>query len=193
MQIAPPPDNAYLQPLTSRIIEGRTIVPYDYRAVAIPLYTTLDAGTSKGSASYTIPTNMRFRVRQVIPHIALLSPSADAEFPVADPTFHPGDFAPNLDPIYRSGGVFDRIYAKAMNCRISLAFQSRAFEVIPNLSFPLSDLFAQSGMSPSFLDMPGSILQGSTLDLNASLNDTDLGLSPTEYGVILIGSFIRLS
>lgn len=192
MQIAPPPDNAYLQPLTSRIIEGRIITPYDYRAVAIPLYTTLDGNTLRGSASYNIPTNMRFRVRQVIPHIALLSPSADAEFPAADPTFHPGDFAPNADAIYKSGGVMDRVMAKAMNCRISLAFQSRAYEVIPNLAFPLSDLFAQSGMSPSFLDMPGEILQGTTLDLNVGLTDPNLALSATEYGVILVGAFIRV-
>lgn len=192
MQIAPPPDNAYLQPLTSRIIEGRIITPYDYRAVAIPLYTTLDGTTVRGSATYNIPTNMRLRVRQIIPHVALLSPSANAEFPTADATFTPGNFTPNANPLYKNGGVMDRLYAKAMNCRISLAFQSRAYEAIPNLSFPLSDLFSQNGQSPSFLDMPGMLLQGSTIDLNAGLADTNLALSPTEYGVILVGAFIRV-
>lgn len=192
MQIAPPPDNAYLQPLTSRIIEGRLITPYDYRAVAIPLYTTLDGNTLRGSATYTIPTNMRLRMRQVIPHIAIVNPAADAEFPLADPQFHPGNFAPNTDAIFKSGGAADRILAKAMNCRISLAFQSRSFEVIPNMAFPLSDLMAQNGQSPSFLDMPGSILQGSTLDLNAGLADQSLALSATEYGVILVGALIRV-
>lgn len=179
MQIAPPPPNAFLQPLTSRIIEGRTITPYDYRAVAIPLYVALDANTPRGSATYTIPTNMRFRVRQLIPHVALVTPSSTNE-----------TFA-GAGPLDNPNGA-DRLYAKAMNCRVSLALQSRAFEVMPNLSFPLSDLMSQHGEESSFLDMPGSILQGSTIDLNAGLVDLNAGYSTTEYGIILVGAFIRV-
>jgi len=180
MQIAPPPPNAFLQMQTSRIIEGRTITPYDYRAVAIPLYVTLSASNPRGSSSYTIPTNMRFRPRQLIPHIVLPNPSSTEE-----------TFTNDGAPINAPNG-FSRLYMKAMNCRVSLAFQSRAFEVMPNLSFPLSDLMAQNGGQASFLDMPGSILQGSTLDLNAGLMDTNAAFSPTEYGIILIGSFVRV-
>lgn len=179
MQIAPPPPNAFLQPLTSRIIEGRTITPYDYRSVAIPLYVALDANTPRGSASYTIPSNMRFRVRQLIPHVVLTNPSDAAE-----------SFAGGT-PLENPDGV-GRLYAKAMNCRVSLALQSRAFEVMPNLSFPLSDLMSINGGQSSFLDMPGSILQGSTIDLNAGLIDLNAGYSTTEYGIILVGAFIRV-
>lgn len=179
MQILPPPDNAYLQPLTSRIVEGRTITPYDYRTVAIPLYTTLTASVPRGAATYTLPTNMKFRVRQLIPHIALLNPSDATE-----------TFGGAL--VMDNGGVMDRIYTKAMNCRVNLSFQSRAYEVMPNLSFPLSDLLAQSGEAPSFLDMPGSLIQGTTVDINVGLSDTSAAFSPTEYGIILVGAFIRV-
>ena len=179
MQIAPPPADAYLQPITSRIIEGRTITPYDYRAVAVPLYTTLTSTTTRGSATYNIPSNMKFRVRQIIPHIALVNPAAETET---------WDGATLLT----GGTAMDRIYTKAMNARISLAFQSRAFEVIPNMSFPLSDLLAQSGEAPSFLDMPGELLQGTTIDLSVALSDADAAFSDTEYGIIIVGAFIRV-
>ncbi len=195
MQIAPPPDNAFLQTLTSRVIEGRTITPYDYRAVAIPLYTTLGATAVRGSASYNIPTNMRLRVRQILPHIALLNPSANAEFPTADANFRPGSSTPAGGvgaTILKSGDVSDRLYAKATNCRISLAFQSRAFDVMPQMFFPLSDLMAFHGEQASFLDMPGMILQGTTIDLNAGLLDANAAFSDTEYGVILVGALIRV-
>lgn len=181
MQIAPPPDNAFLQPLTSRIIEGRTITPYDYRAVAIPLYTVLGGATQRGSASYNIPSNMKFRVRQLIPHVVLTNPAAETEpYNEAGPA------------LSYMGGVMDRIYTKAMNCRVSLSFQSRAYEVMPQMSFPLSDLLAQSGVAPSFLDMPGELLQGTMIDLSASLTDSTAAFSDTEYGIVLVGAFIRV-
>lgn len=179
MQIAPPPVSSFIQAQTSRIVETRTITPYDYRAVAIPLFVTLSSGSPRGSASYTIPTNMRFRPRQLIPHVALVNPSAALE------TFAGGS------PLANANGR-DRLYAKAMNCRITLSFQSRAFDVNPNLAFPLSDLMSQHGEEASFLDMPGSILQGTTLDLSAGLNDTASAFSPTEYGIVLVGAFIRV-
>lgn len=181
MQIAPPPADAYLQPLTSRIIEGRTITPYDYRIAVIPLYTVLTGTTTRGSATYNIPSNMKFRVRQIIPHIALTNPSS------ADESYN--DAGPAVSYM---GSAMDRIYTKAMNCRVSLAFQSRAFEVMPQMSFPLSDLLAQSGVAPSFLDMPGELLQGTTIDLSASLTDETAAFSDTEYGIVLVGAFIRV-
>lgn len=180
MQIAPPPPNAFLQNLTSRVVEGRTITPYDYRATAIPLYVPLSAANPRGSASYTIPSNMKFRVRQLIPHVVLTNPSDAAE-----------TFTNDGAPLNNPNGV-DRLYAKAMNCRVSLAFQSRAFEVIPNLSFPLSDLMSQHGAPATFADMPGLVLQGTTLDLNAGLMDPNAAFSTTEYGIILVGAFIRV-
>jgi hypothetical protein len=189
MQIAPPPDNAYIQTLTSRIIEGRTITPYDYRAMVLPLYTTLSTSQPIGSATYTIPTNMRFRVRSILPHVAPLRVSAET-------IANPGNFAPQnvAGDVFDGGDVIDRLYAKAMNCRINIAMQSRAFDLTYNQAFAISDLMAENGQGPSFLDMPGLILQGTTIDLNAALIDTDADVigSPTEYGIVLVGAFIRV-
>ena len=178
MQILPPPDNAFLQPITSRIIEARTITPYDYRAVALPLYTTLGAGQLQGSASYTIPTNMKMRIRQLQAHIVVLDPADAAENGV-------GIYAGSID-------IRQRLYAKAMNCRASLAFQSRTFEVFPQYSFPLSDLMSQNGQGTTFLDMPGTLIAGTTIDLNVGLIDSNAALSNTEYGIVLVGALIRV-
>lgn len=178
MQILPPPNNAFLQPITSRIIEARTITPYDYRAVALPLYTTLGSGQLQGSATYTIPTNMKMRIRQIQVHIAVLDPA---------------DATENGAGIY--GGSIDirqRLYAKAMNCRASLAFQSRTFEVFPQYSFPLSDLMSQNGQGATFIDMPGTLIAGTTIDLNVGLTDSAAALSDTEYGIVLVGALIRV-
>lgn len=189
MQIAPPPDNAYIQTLTSRIVEGRTITPYDYRAVVIPLYTTLSTAQPIGSATYTLPSNMKFRLRKITPHIAPLLVSNET-------ITRPGNFQPqNLaGDVFAGGDVIDRLYGKAMNCRVNIALQSRAFDLTFNQAFALSDLMSENGVAPGFADQPGLILQGTTIDLNAGLIDTTAAVvgSPTEYGVLLIGSFIRV-
>jgi hypothetical protein len=178
MQLAPPPDNAFLQPITSRILEARTITPYDYRAVVLPLYTTLSSSQLRGSASYTIPTNMKMRVRQIQAHIAVVNPADAAEAGV-------GLYAADVN-------AQARLYAKAMNCRASLAFQSRTFDVFPQFAFPLSDLMSQNGVVTTFLDMPGTLIAGTTIDLNVSLTDSGAALSATEYGIVLVGSLIRV-
>lgn len=178
MQILPPPNNAYLQPITSRIVEARTITPYDYRAIALPLYTTLGASQLQGSATYTIPTNMKMRVRQIQAHIAVLDPADAAENGA-------GMYASSID-------LRQRLYAKAMNCRASLSFQSRTYEVFPQFSFPLSDLMSQNGVTTTFLDMPGTLIEGTTIDLNVGLIDSNAALSNTEYGIVLVGALIRV-
>lgn len=178
MQIAPPPDNAFIQAETSRIIEARTITPYDYRAIALPLYTTLGSSQLRGSATYTIPTNMKMVIRQVQAHIAILAPSDAAENGV-------GIYAGSID-------LRQRLYAKAMNCRANLAFQSRTYEVFPQFSFPLSDLMSQNGQGTTFIDMPGTLIEGTTIDLNVGLIDSAAALSNTEYGIVLVGALIRV-
>ena len=178
MQITPPPDNAFLQPETSRIIEARTITPYDYRAIALPLYTTLGSSQLRGSASYTIPTNTKMVIRQIQAHVVVVDPASALEAGV-------GLYAANVT-------ARTRLYAKAMNCRASLSFQSRTYEVFPQQSFPLSDLMSQNGQGTSFLDMPGTLIEGTTIDLNVGLEDPNAALSDTEYGVVLVGALSRV-
>jgi len=182
--IAPPPKEQFIEQLRSRIVEGRVITPYDYRAVAIPLFVTLGSSRLRGTASYTLPSNMRLRLRQVIAHVIPENVSSET-------ITNEGDFT-SAGGVFQGGEIADRLYAKAQNCRVSLAMASRTFDFFPQFTFPLSDLQSFNGYPVSLTDMPGIIPQGTAIDLSASLVDSGAAASDTEYGIILIGSLIRV-
>ena len=84
--------------------------------------------------------------------------------------------------------------ALAMNCRISLQFNSRTYDVFPQFNFPLSDV--QSFMGEGGLDltdMPAILTQGTTIDMSAALSDTATAalITSVQYGLIFVGSYIR--
>lgn len=186
--IAPPPPGNYIETLRSRIVEGRTLSPDQFRVVAVPLQVTLGPSATRGSANFNIPSNQRFVVFQVIPHIVPVNVSAAADsvsgvFNVGVPA--PGD-------IIAGGTVEDLLLTKAQNCRVNLAMVSYTFQLFPQLNFALSDLMSFNGESPSFMDMPAILPQGTTIDLQASLQDAAAAGAPTEYGIVFIGAYINV-
>lgn len=180
--LTPPAPQNYIESLRSRIIEGRTLTPYEYRPVAIPLQVSLSNTRAQGTASFTIPSNQRLIVFRMTPHIVPSDLNASANAPDA---FGAGF----LD----GGGNLDTILARATNCRINLGLASRTFDLFVQTAFTLSDLLSTDGTDPSLMDMPGVIPQGTNIDLNAALVDTAAGAAPScEYGLVIIGAYVQV-
>ena len=187
MSIAPPPPENFIQSLRSRIVEGRTFTPDQYRPIIIPLQVGLGATRTSGSATYVIPSNQRFLLTQFVPIIVPIDvsdvlDSVTGAFIAGIPA--PGD-------VFAGGTVEDRLYAKAQNCRISLSLVSDTFQLFPQFSFSLGDLMAENGAS-SLVDMPGIIPQGTTINMLASLSDASAVGGDTQYGLVLMGVFINV-
>lgn len=179
--LTPPPASNFIESLRSRIIEGRTLTPYEFRPVAIPLQVTLSNTQAQGTASFTIPSNQRLIVTRLTPHVVPSNVSAAANAPTA--LFGGASTGTNLDTII----------ARATNCRINLGMASRTFDLFVQQAFTLSDLLSTDGTDPSLFDMPGIIPQGTNLDLNAALVDTSATAAPAcEYGLVLIGAYVQV-
>jgi hypothetical protein len=188
--IAPPAPDCYIETLRSRIVEGRTLSPDQYRPVVLPLQVTLGASRLIGSASFTIPSNQRFLVFQFMPHIVPVSVSAAAD--ATSGVFNVG--VPAAGDIVAGGTVEDRLLTKMMNCRINMAFVSYTYQLFPQLNFSLSDLSSAMGESPSLMDMPAILPQGTNIDLQVSLQDSSAAAvgADTEYGILLVGAYINV-
>ena len=182
--LAPPAPQNYIETLRSRIIEGRTLTPYEYRPVAIPLQTTLNAALAQGSASFTIPSNQRLILRQFIPHVVPSVVSAAGNAPSGSTT---------NAAILPATNNANTLYARALNCRLNLALASRTFDLFVQNAFTLADLMSFNGGDPSLADMPGILPQGTNIDLNISLVDT-AGTAATacEYGIVLVGAYVQV-
>jgi hypothetical protein len=186
--IAPPPQSNYIESLRSRIVEGRTLTPDQFRPVTISLQMTLGATSPRGQANFTIPSNQRMLLFQFMPHIvpATLSNPLDATSGV----YNVG--VPAVGDVLAGGTVNDLLFAKAQNCRVSLGLVSQTFQLFPQYNFSLSDLMSYNGNDPSLMDMPGILPQGTTIDLLASLQDTGAAGGDTEYGIVLVGAYINI-
>lgn len=187
MPIAPPPPENFIQSLRSRIVEGRTFTPDQYRPIIIPLQVALGATRTSGSATYVLPSNQRFLLTQFVPIIVPLNVSDAAD--AVSGVFNVGVPAPG--DVFAGGTIEDRLYGKAQNCRISLSLVSDTFQLFPQYSFSLGDLMAENGAS-SLVDMPGIIPQGTTINMLASLSDAGAVGGDTQYGLVLMGVFINV-
>ena len=180
--LTPPPAGNFIESLRSRIIEGRTLTPYEYRPVAIPLQVSLSNTRAQGTASFTIPSNQRLIVFRLTPHLVPTDLNAAANSPTA---FGAG--------FLNAGKNLDTILARAQNCRINLGMASRTFDLFVQQAFTLSDLMSTDGTDPSLMDMPGILPQGTNLDLNAALVDTTAAAAPScEYGLVIIGAYVQV-
>ena len=186
--IAPPSPDHYIETLRSRIVEGRTLSPDQFRTIVLPLQVTLGAGNLRGSASFTIPSNQRFLMFQMMPIVIPVSVSAAAD--ATSGVFNVG--VPAVGDVLAGGTVEDRLLGKAQNCRINLAFVSYTYQLFPQLNFSLADFSSFDGESPSLMDMPAILPQGTNIDLQASLQDSTAAGSDTQYGVLLCGAYVAV-
>lgn len=180
MPLTPPDKAHYIETMRSRIVEGRTLNPYQFRPVVIPLQVTLGANRQQGQASFNIPSNQRFIVRQFIPIVVPENVSAEANTMTGA-------------SLLTTGGADDLLFGRAQNCKIDLGLNSRMFNLFQQFSFPLSDLMFQDGGDANLKDMPGILVQGTTIDLTASLSDLGAAGGDTQYGLAISGLYIQVA
>ena len=193
MQISPPSSDQFIETLRSRIVEGRTFNPDQYRPVAIPLQVVLGATQTQGQATFVIPSNQRFLVRQFLPHIVPVGAAPTFNTGVSDPlnavsgVFNVG--VPAVGDVLAGGTVEDRMWAWAQNCRVSLSFISSTFQLFPQYQFSLGDLMSYNAPKTTLFDMPGIIPQGTTIEMLTSLQDAGAAGSNTQYGIVIVGTY----
>jgi hypothetical protein len=187
MPLSAPAPAQYIETLRSRIVEGRTLNPYQYRPVVVPLQVTLGSSRRQGTATFNIPTNQRFIVRQFIPIVVPLSVTDAAD--AMSGTFV-GAVAPGAFPF--TGTVEDLLFMKSQNCKIDLQLNSQMYNLFIQSSFPLSDLTSWSGGGANLKDMPGIMPQGTTINLTASLSDVNAAGADTQYGMLISGLYVQV-
>ena len=180
MPLNPPIPSQMIQTLASRIVEGRVLTPNEYRPVVIPLQVTLGPNRQQGQASFNLPSNQRLIVRQFIPIVVPSNVSNAAE-------------TMDGSSLLKTGDVADNLLAKAQNCRIDLGLNSRMFNLFQQFSFPLSDLTFGYGGEANLKDMPAILVQGTTIDLTASLSDLSAATSDTQYGLAIAGLYVQVA
>lgn len=199
MQIVPPPPDQFIETLRSRIVEGRTFDPYQYRPIVIPLQVQLGPTASggfsqQGQATFVIPSNQRLLVRQFLPIITPvgadgISGMSDA-LDATSGVFNVG--VPAVGDVLAGGTVLDRVLGKAQNCRVSLSMISSTFQLFPQYQFSLGDLISTNSPDTQLADMPGIIPQGTTIEMLASLQDAGAAGATTQYGIAIVGTYIAV-
>ncbi len=178
-----PAPKDYIETLRSRIVEGRSMNPYEYRPVVIPMQVTLGAARQQGTATFNIPSNQRLAIRQMVPIAVPVNVSAAGNAPT-------GVLTNAL--VLGSGTNADIIYSRMQNCRIDLGLNSQMFNLFQQLSFPLSDLSSFHGEIAGLTDMPGILVQGTTINLTASLSDLSAAGADCEYGIAILGTYVQV-
>jgi hypothetical protein len=180
MPFQPPPPQRMIERIRSRIYEGATLTSYDYRNVIVPIYTPLSSAANRGNAVFRIPFNQEFRVQQIIPHVVpdvvdlLGGPNNGQLQSFAAATYSVEDLATML----------------AMNCRADIKIVSGRQMLFSQKGLALSDL-AQNPIR--FFDVPLLLPAGTSVEVILSLQDTAAvaALSAVEYGVNLVGAYVR--
>jgi len=186
--LTPPAPQNFIESLRSRIVEGRTLDPYEYRPVVVPVQVTLGSARQQGTATFTIPSNQRMLIRQFVPIVVPRDVSSASDSPTGQFTVG----IPAAGDVFAGGTIEDRLYAKAQNCRIDLGLNSRMFNLFQQLSFPLASLMSYNGEIAGLADMPGILVQGTTIDLTASLSDLGAAGGDTEYGIAILGAYVQV-
>lgn len=186
--LTPPPQEAFIERIRSRIAEGRRLSIYDYESICIPLCVRLTSSRTRGTAQYLLPNDKRFRLQGILPICNIVTMSDES-------ITNAGTFPYNAGgptTVFTGGDLFDRQWAKAHNCSIDVKFDSQNGQINYNASWRLSDLFDASVDGLNFGDTPTTFPPDTSFDLFASLADSAASGSSTEYGVVLYGQLIRI-
>lgn len=199
--LTPAPYN-FKQTIRSALAESLQLSWSDIFPTMLHLRTTMASGGVFGAATlpapgidtFRIPGDYSLVIGEIRAHIAISTPSAEVSNPA-------GFLA--LDNFQ------DRVIAKAMNARVTLVNADRdnlkLIETdIANSSNPLgfsgslalSTLLPMAGGCPLKFISEGDVMPylagaNERLRMTVSLNDADTGLEATEYGLVLMGAFVR--
>lgn len=198
--LTPAPIN-FRQTIRSALVETLQLNWGDIFPTVLHLRTTLASTGVPGAAvlpapgidTYRAPGDYSLIVGEVRAHIAINSPSTEA--------YSTGFLSV---PSYQ-----DRVIAKAMNARVTLVNADRdnlklietdinnsASPIGISASLALSTLLPMAGGCPMRLIsdtdvMPFLVGANERLRLQVQLNDAETGLGETEYGLVLMGAFVR--
>lgn len=200
--LTPAPYN-FKQTIRSALAESLQLSWSDIFPTMLHLRTTMASGGVFGAATlpapgidtFRIPGDYSLVVGEIRAHIAISTPSAEATQAGAG--------------FLALGNFQDRVIAKAMNARVTLVNADRdnlkAIETdISNSSNPLgfsgslalSTLLPMAGGCPLKFISEGDVMPylagaNERLRMTVTLNDADTGLEATEYGLVLMGAFVR--
>lgn len=188
MSFQAPHPSAFQQRIQSRVVEARGLGLYDSMAVVVPMMARLSTTVLRGSSQFICKTNKKFRLQRVIPIVNIVVPSNESITNAGATIYN----AAGPTTVFTGGDAFDRIYAKAHNCVFDLKAASQKYQANANASFRLSDLMQPNGGPGAFFDCPTTFPEDTSFDLFLSLQDSAAAGSLTEYGLLLVGSYIRL-
>lgn len=200
--LTPPPIN-FQQRIRSALAEALRLNYGDIFPTILHLRTTLASGGVSGAATlpspgidtYRTPGDYALVIGEIRAHIAINALSSET--------------TDGNTGLLRVNSMRDRIIAKAMNARVTLVNADRdnlkAIETdVSNSANPLglsaslalSSLMPEAGGSPLRLIADGDVMPYLTpanerLRLTVQLNDAQTGLGETEYGLVLMGAFVR--
>ena len=197
--LTPAPIN-FQQRIRSALAEGLRLNYGDIFPTVLHLRTTLaspNATTlpSPGIDTYRTPGDYALVVGEVRAHIAINVLSAETTVAKTG--------------LLRVNSIQDRVIAKAMNARVTLVNADRdnlklietdisnsANPLGVSASLALSSLMPEAGGSPLNLIGDGDVMPflvpaNERLRLQVQLNDAMTGMVETEYGLVLMGAFVR--
>lgn len=197
--LTPAPIN-FQQKIRSALAEALRLNYGDIFPTVLHLRTTLSSSPgpvvpSPGIDIYRTPGDYALVVGEVRAHIALNSISQE--------------YTTDKTGLLRINGMRDRVIAKAMNARVTLVnadrdnlklietdITSSANPLGISGSLALSSLMPEAGGSPMRLIADGDVMPflvpaNERLRMTVTLNDAMTGLGETEYGLVLMGAFVR--
>lgn len=197
--LTPAPIN-FQQKIRSALAEGLRLNYGDIFPTILHLRTTLASGAgpvlpSPGIDTYRTPGDYALVVGEIRAHIALNVPTSETTV--------------GKTGLLRVNGMRDRIIAKAMNARVTLVNADRdnlklietdisnsANPIGISGSLALSALMPEAGGAPLRYIADGDVMPflvpaNERLRMTVQLNDAQTGMEETEYGLVLMGAFVR--
>ena len=166
--------------------------PEQVRAVAIPMFVTMDDVTQSGYDVYRVPTTHDLVIEQIRAHLVLMNPNGEGG--VKGDAGEPGSVIKTGSLVLTS--FRDRLAMKASNALLDLKNSDREQKIIDNHSMALATLHEAAGGFPIDLGAtPQKVIAGETLRLDvryAAILPALLITGATQYGVVLVGKLIRV-
>lgn len=165
--------------------------PEKYRGIMIPLAATLSGATTTKTATYRVPNTHQLVIHEIVGHLAFNDVAA-GEFDATGAAIQTSIKA--ATPADMPG----RALLKAMNCHITLQNSDRSQPVIDSsggAKLSLASVLPMTGGNAvDFRKAPHIVPNGETLELTVELEDNtaDVLGGETEYGLVLIGTLIRV-
>ncbi len=180
------PADPFKEPTKTEIHEFSQMEAGSYRAVAVPLRTTLTDTVFTGADTYQVPTTHNLIISSITGHLALIDLFSE------DGTVDTGAFT--VIPT-----IHELMLVKAMNCRLQISNQTRTQPLFDGGQLQLSDLLEIAGGRPLDFQYPHIVPNGETIEMTAELVQktsadelAHIVGGDTSYGVTLVGNLVRV-